>query len=379
MTYPVYEKSRWGSPYWFTFENTMATMPKDATPEVKEKYRKFGELLVELLPCQDCSDHAKEDLSLDVSDPKNAFTSVCNLHNKVNAKNGKEQKDCGSLFSTDVSDAGCSSCSIDEKQVQEGEKRDDDKDGGGQTQVLQNAQTGQGGQNQTAVAGTATDSFDSVGQPQVNKLDQKLKQYNNLAVKIFKDLCRQHNIPVPKNIQQQACPVDQSTSCNLYEGDKADVYLHPIVTSLRTIFHEFDHYKDVVTGNSGAIDEGKANNFVASSLGTMFAPGPGATNVSPNVKAAKEDDTSEKFVTAEVKENVSEKTIGEVDKELSQNVKASYYDVEGQDTSFMNNFPMLKQTLTQIESEKELIKEKKVSKDGVLKHIDHFYDRPAKY
>src|SRR5215213_4606971 len=122
MTYPVYEKSRWGSPYWFTFENTMATMPKDATPEVKEKYRKFGELLVELLPCQDCSDHAKEDLTLDISDPKNAFTSVCNLHNKVNTKNGKEQKDCNSLWDENTSDEGCSSCKIDSNNSEETDK-----------------------------------------------------------------------------------------------------------------------------------------------------------------------------------------------------------------------------------------------------------------
>lgn len=377
MTYPVYDKNIWGSKYWFTFENTMATMPKDASPELKQKYNQFGKLFTELLPCEDCSNHAKQDFSLDTTSPKNAFTSVCNLHNKTNERTGKESKDCGSLYDDNTSRESCSSCNI-KGQENEGEKQNDKEIiGSEEVQTTTEGPKKLPSTVQDVVA--ATDAIDSLGQQQIAPMDKRIRQYNALATKIFKDLCKQHGLPVPKNINNVACPIDQSTSCNLYEGKDASVYLHPIVTSLRTIYHEFDHYKDIVTGNSNQIDEAKANNFVASTLGNIFVPGPGATNLNPNAKAAKEDDTSEKFTTAEMKEDVSNKTIGQVDRELSENVKASYYDVAGKDTSFMNNFPMLKSTLQQIESEKELVREKKVSKDGVLKHIDHLYEKPSQW
>lgn len=82
----------------WTFLHTLAAhYPDNPTPEHQKKARVFFNLLSDLYPCNVCSEHLKDELS--VNPPRTSsnleFSEwLCEVHNEVNGRLGKPTFDC---------------------------------------------------------------------------------------------------------------------------------------------------------------------------------------------------------------------------------------------------------------------------------------------
>jgi len=88
--------SQFGPHYWYMLHNMSLNYQMNPTRVARQKMRAFVEVLPYLLPCRNCSEHAKEfmasaDLDKALTNRKTLFTFMWNFHNHVNKRLGKPQ------------------------------------------------------------------------------------------------------------------------------------------------------------------------------------------------------------------------------------------------------------------------------------------------
>lgn len=93
---PTTQPAEFGPHYWFVIHNMGLTYPMRPNRVAKKRMSAFIEALPVLLPCKDCSEHAKEYLSQHsvcdaVKSRESLYTFLWNFHNHVNERLGKKQ------------------------------------------------------------------------------------------------------------------------------------------------------------------------------------------------------------------------------------------------------------------------------------------------
>ena len=95
---PKSKPSQFGPHYWYMLHTMSLNYPNDPTNFIKQKMKCFIEALPFLLPCKDCSEHAKEflsnhakDLNVALSSKESLFKFLWFFHNHVNERLGKPQ------------------------------------------------------------------------------------------------------------------------------------------------------------------------------------------------------------------------------------------------------------------------------------------------
>ena len=88
------EPKNWGKFGWGFIHNVALGYPEDLTYMQKEQYRKFFEVIGDVLPCLDCQDHYKEmiaDYQPIMTNKETLFKWTVDIHNKVNERINKKQ------------------------------------------------------------------------------------------------------------------------------------------------------------------------------------------------------------------------------------------------------------------------------------------------
>lgn len=93
---PEHQPSEFGPHYWYMLHNMSLNYQMNPTKFARQKMRAFVEALPYLLPCKNCSEHAKEfmagaDLNKALTNRKTLFTFMWNFHNHVNKRLGKPE------------------------------------------------------------------------------------------------------------------------------------------------------------------------------------------------------------------------------------------------------------------------------------------------
>ena len=93
---PESNPSIWGPSFWYTLHNSALQFPIDPTPFASQTMLNFILALPWILPCSNCSEHAKQflsaypDLREAVSSRDNIFKFFWDFHNHVNVNTGKK-------------------------------------------------------------------------------------------------------------------------------------------------------------------------------------------------------------------------------------------------------------------------------------------------
>lgn len=218
--YPL-NKEAAGNAAWRTMHHRASLYSDTPTPKEKERMKYF---LYESMKgvaelCSNCKNDIKgylrkHPLDSALDGKRQLSRYLCEFHNHVNEKTGKEIHNCHLIVGKKPV---CKDC---EKAV------------------------------------AATDSVE-------HSLKQSLEHFKDISAKVFKALCNKYKVPIP-NIKFHHCPDSPETSCASMLIDnstneiieKPTIYLHPNVYGLRTIFHEFIHYaKQLKKDALGTMDE----------------------------------------------------------------------------------------------------------------------------
>jgi hypothetical protein len=221
MSYPL-SKDLAGNAAWRNMHHR-ASLYSDNNPTPKErermKYFLYESMNSVAQLCKNCKKDIKDYLRKHPLDSalggkRQLSRYLCEFHNHVNEKTGKEIHNCHNIVSGKP--GVCTDC---EKAV-------------------------------------AADS-------QPISVKESLESFKDISAKVFKALCNKYKIPIP-NIKFHHCPDSPETSCASMLVDnttneiveKPTIYLHPNVYGLRTIFHEFIHYaKQLKKDTLGTLDE----------------------------------------------------------------------------------------------------------------------------
>ena len=235
LTYPISDKDVIGKSTWTVLHQYATTFPDSPTEENKQEFKSLMRAVLRGIPDSEpckCRSHAIQWIQENppdqhMTDSGTLFAYTCNFHNSVNARLGKKQHDCASLYRRTSNNDECPSCSKFPNTPEVNQS---------------NEQTPSG-----EPSGTPT----QVGNPTVvhPDLTSVLSDFKGVSKKVIEELCHQDKVPVPE-IKFQPCPQVPETSCTSILRDpvskkhltKGVIYLHPNVFALRTLVHEYIHY-----------------------------------------------------------------------------------------------------------------------------------------
>lgn len=102
----------WGPSFWFTLHNGAAKYPVNASKIISQRTKGFIQGIPYMLPCADCSEHARAfidkhtpQLDTITSTRENLFNFYVDFHNYVNKRYNKPEttyEDAWKMFSGDV-------------------------------------------------------------------------------------------------------------------------------------------------------------------------------------------------------------------------------------------------------------------------------------
>lgn len=235
-----------GPHYWYLYEQVGNQLPDAPNRSDRILAKSAVETITRLLPCDsDCKQFTYNYFNhtpLNFDSRKDYKQSLCTFHNAVNKKVGKEERDCNVYT---MQDSQCSDCSV----KQDSQTSDN----------VQQIQQGNGVQVTPEPQEQLTD-----------QLKTNLLDYKTLNKKIFEDLCAENHLTPPK-ILFAPCSTAPNTSC-VDDRNKSEVvvYLNPYTLDLRQSLHEFDHYRDSMSGNRALSTENKANTFALTQIYDKF-------------------------------------------------------------------------------------------------------------
>lgn len=210
--YPL-DKDSAGNAAWKVLHNYAAQYPDKPLKKDKEEFHYLLKSVLRTIPegdCQ-CRSHAVDYVQKNspaMNNRRDLVVWLCDFHNDTNKRAAKPQVDCKELLENT---AECESCkftpSKKEKLV-----NTQDKDG---------------------------------------PLKSIMGDYKKLSVKVFEELCKRENLPIPRLVFAP-CPTATHTSCTTFLVDKKTndvsldqapvVYINPTNFGLRVLVHEMKHY-----------------------------------------------------------------------------------------------------------------------------------------
>lgn len=372
-TYPVTDPKVFGSPYWFLIHNTAATYPENPTRHDKMAYGMFMKFLLTHLPCEDpCRYNALEWNRLhpfNLSSREYFFRDTVDFHNHVNDVTGKSDQNRNYRDLLTASHE-CTNCNINtQKEVDKGQQP--------QNPVQQQ------------------------GQPQRNVNDgQSLKEsielYKKTIRQMAEQMAKERGKPAPE-IEFDKCPDGSDTSCITKDGK---IFLNPNNFSIKTFFHEMDHYLALKEGKQ--VDDRNnpsADKFASEAIQTHFGSSkPSATGAPPppvlSHERRKKKRSRRSRRRKEQEENPGPAVAAGAPQEVQLHqaeVASNPYrqvvtDVYGtgpyvppttpQAVPF-DQMPQFRAALQQIQHEETEEKLEKYENSGVLSFLDPLYDYPA--
>lgn len=199
MQYPL-TKEEAGPHYWYSLHSVASEYPDRGSERDTEEFRQFVHYFISHFPCHDCKKHG---LYYFHNNPpkgtsrKEVFNWACKFHNYVNKHTNKKEIECDTL----LSDGSCKTCFSPHKVLTE-------------------------------------------------NVPLRLSDMRDSSVKLFESLCTEEGLPVPRIIFK-ACPPFPWTSCTKINDDNSNavVYLNPTQYGVKTVVHEFVHYREKMKGN----------------------------------------------------------------------------------------------------------------------------------
>ncbi len=104
-------KEELGRHSWALLHSIAASFPTVPTEEEKKMINKFLFSFAQVYPCKICGKHFNEMLQkfpIENKSREEFVLYLCNLHNKVNKRLGKQEYDCKKTFEIWGGDCGCS-------------------------------------------------------------------------------------------------------------------------------------------------------------------------------------------------------------------------------------------------------------------------------
>ena len=86
--------TEWGPAFWHTLHAVSFNFPPNATDAQQKEYAQFFQAIKNVLPCPICKTHYAENLAqfaVPVTSTRALSEWVVNLHNRVNARDGKRE------------------------------------------------------------------------------------------------------------------------------------------------------------------------------------------------------------------------------------------------------------------------------------------------
>lgn len=88
------DKIVWGKHFWYTIHYVSLGFPKNASEQDKKNYKLFYEIIGDVLPCEECSEHYKKlikEIPIDnfLNNKNDLFEWTVVIHNEVNKKLNK--------------------------------------------------------------------------------------------------------------------------------------------------------------------------------------------------------------------------------------------------------------------------------------------------
>jgi len=350
--YPSYDKKIWGPHYWHTLQELAAMYPKFPTSKQKNEYRLLFKLLLKHLPCSECSDHAldyvkKNPLTNTVMhDNRNFFSYVCEFHNSVNKRKGYKQVDCTSIYDPDGKhDLFCKDCYKQNKS-------------GGNKEIF-------------------------------NDTKANLDEYRRMSIEFIESLCKTDGLPIPKISFTVTTPCSGKTNSCLVVRDKKDytIFLNPISTSIRTLYHEYRHYYKLMKGEQTTEED--ANTYAVENIVKHFGTGPTTSANVANSEVYNDDLPSEDAQIIErVRDNTSDVidsgSEGIVDTPGEEALVSRRAVPGGTETTtfrrdFNQSFPMYSEVRNKMYQRRQILYKERSESKGILSHFDGVMSRPARW
>ena len=190
-------KEQWGKGFWVTMHNIAANYPEKPTRTQKRKMKELISGLIENIPCDDCKVHAKSYMrrnKIQLASKEKFSSYLCNFHNNVNKRLGKEEVDCNLILKSNKGE--CQTCKIT-----------------------------------------------------VSDIDYS--DYKNSIKKIVEQRCKEAGVPVP-DIEFGECPIKDHnerscTQANM-ETKTGKMIFNNKTASLRSVEHEIEHWIRIQKG-----------------------------------------------------------------------------------------------------------------------------------
>ena len=250
VLYPLTKETA-GLSYWKVMHQYAAAYPVNPTKEDKSQFKIFFKNLLKSFPCTSCRQHSREyimKMPPDTRSKKQLFDWMCRFENHVREEQGKEPIEC-SLKSEEE----CETCSVSKDKSQDTSNLSDNRRDKREKQPVHDL--------------TLTD------------LKQTFKDFKQVSIRVFEELCKREKVPVPQIIFAP-CPSAPFTSCTHMEKDllsgkvneeKSVVHLNPNQYSPRTIYHEFIHYAMLLKGRDDiGLDEWEVERIAQEQMDKEF-------------------------------------------------------------------------------------------------------------
>jgi hypothetical protein len=273
-------KDEAGPKFWYVMEKVIDKLPDNPKKSDIRRATRTMDHIAESFPCEDCvaSYHEyKKEHPLDCHSKKECANYLCQFHNDIRRKQGKEVKDCGVN-----EEADCPNCKGHKGEHDEVDNEPANEKPSGQgvnmsspEQIGAVKSLGDDGDfpsidNETEVklgsvvpgkVHTVPSIHHSVNvlkvskskSPNITTTNHKatsLDELKNVTRRIVEEMCRQHGAPMPELIFN-SCPSNNKTSCtrvpvdlegNMVKDVPTKLYFDPHSYSPRSIVHEVSHY-----------------------------------------------------------------------------------------------------------------------------------------
>ena len=292
-------KDEAGPKFWYVMEKVIDKLPDNPKPSELRKATRTMDHIAESFPCEECveSYHKyKKEHPLDCHSKKECAAYLCEFHNDIRRKQGKEVKDCA------VNEkAECPNCKGDHGGHDKVDDEPADEKPSGQGLDMGSPEQvgsvkalgddgdlpGVGDQAEIKLGGvvprhvhTVPGVHHSVNISKVAKGNSSkfvghkassLDELKNVTRRIVEEMCREHGAPMPELIFD-SCPSNNKTSCtrvpvdldgNMVKDVPTKLYFDPHSYSPRSIVHEVSHYIAKYTGDDALFRDEVAIDTIA--------------------------------------------------------------------------------------------------------------------
>lgn len=267
-----------GPSTWKTLHNLAANYPDHPSRTDKVQFKQTFSRLIEWFPFDECRNDAKRWIKQNpprVNSRKELFDYVCELHNHVNQKLGKQVYSCDQMLGDKPSSKGSCTVQIPNNANPYDSQNNSNKD--------ENPTVGSyDGSIKRAVSSVPVipTTHSNINPTYINTptLDESLQAYKNATLAIVSEFSKKEGIPVPEVIFN-SCPGHLNQSCthipvssdgSLVSVVPSKIFLDPNQASVRTIFHELQHVVAKYKGSTNWRNEEDIDRLAKAAVSKYF-------------------------------------------------------------------------------------------------------------